>query len=334
MGHVYRSVAYARELVRELPGHAIRFFMRGFPEGVEKVRAEGYAVTELPTQPGPADFGAAFAAHPPELLIIDTLGSTAELIEAARRSAHTVVTIDDLEPSAAEADVIVNGILWGTRLLPEPFGKAQVYQGVEYIQLREQFAEAHSKARVISPKVNHVLISTGGADDRQFALQLMHAMRRVSFDCDVSVMVGPAFHNREELEQTARELSGSVRFAVHYNVPNMAEYLNAADLALITGGTVMFEAAACGTPAVITCSYEHQVPQAEWFASSGAALNLGFFPHQVDQEQTARAIDDLARDVAARERMSAAGKTTVDGEGLKRFVEIIKSRMSAASSAL
>ena len=334
MGHVYRSLAYASRLKDDVPDVSVRFYMRDFPEGLAKVRSEGYPVSVLPPRPERSDFENAFAEHSPDLLIIDVLGSSTDLISTARRSARAVITVDDLEPSAGEADIVVNGILWGTRLLPEIFGKAKVFQGVEYIQLREQFVEANRQARVTAKQVAHILISTGGADGRGFAPQLMAALEGLSFACKVSVLVGPASQNAAELRREASKMSGRVQFDVVENVANMADFLINADLTLITGGTVMFESAACGTPAVIACSYEHQVPQAEWFAKKGCALNLGFFPNRVDLPLVKQMIENLAADVPQRKRMSEIGKAIVDGEGLNRFVGIVVSALRTNQTEL
>ncbi|MDQ6622107.1 MAG: hypothetical protein M3Y86_01295 [Verrucomicrobiota bacterium] len=323
MGHVYRSLAYARRLEREVPNAELHFYMRDFREGIDRVRGEGFGVTVLPPRPTPENFRSGFTEHAPDLLIIDTLGSSLDLIAAARERAKAIVTVDDLEPSAADCDAVVNGILWGTRLLPERFGRAKVFQGVEYVQLREQFAEAHAQKREINPDVRKVLISTGGADGRGFAPQLMQALADLPVDLDVDVMAGPAHSSKERLYQEAETLSDRVRFAIVENAADMAGYLSAADIALITGGTVMFESAACGTPAVIVSSYEHQVPQASWFAKQNASLHLGYFPGEINKRVIGEAVGALATDLERRREMSAAGKGSVDGNGLERFVKIV-----------
>ena len=328
MGHVYRSIAYARRMRAEVSDASVRFYMRDFPEGVTKVSEEEFAITVLGERPTRSDFEDAFRKDPFDLLIIDTLGSSHELIEAARKVARAVITIDDLNLPLAETDVVVNGILWGTRLLANPFGRARVYQGVEYIQLREQFAEANARPRIASAKVRTILISTGGADGRGFAFQLMESLRELSFPCSVMLMAGPAYKNVSELKERAQAISGRTRFTVMQNVTDMAQYLLEADVAVITGGTIMFESAACGTPAVLACSYEHQVPQAEWFSARGCAVNLGYFADQVDQQKIAKTIEDLASNQARRQEMSRTGKATVDGRGLERFVSIVQALLS------
>jgi spore coat polysaccharide biosynthesis predicted glycosyltransferase SpsG len=331
IGHIYRSLAYAKELRREAGDVSIRFYMRDFAEGIEKVRAEGYLITVLPIRPARADYDAAFSANAPDLLIIDTLGSSADLVASARVRTRAVITIDDVEPSAAEADVIVNGILWGTRHLPETWGHARVYQGPEYIQLREQFAESKERVRRVKRQVENVVVSTGGADGRGFAPQFIDSLRSLPFDCSVIVVAGPAYRNVGALRRHADSISGRVHFTVIENTPEMAMLLGSADIALVTGGTVMFESAACGTPMVVACSYEHQLAQANAFAARGAAVNLGYFEGKLDANAVRTAIVALAETPEARQSIRNAGSALVDGQGLDRFVKIAINLLGRAS---
>jgi spore coat polysaccharide biosynthesis predicted glycosyltransferase SpsG len=195
------------------------------------------------------------------------------------------------------------------------------------VQLREQFMLANRKSRVTAPGVRSILISAGGADGRGFALQFMEAVRKLPFECAVTVMAGPAYRDTLRLKEAAQSMSGRIRFSVVENAPNMADYLTSADLALITGGTIMFESAACGTPAVIACSYENQVPQAEWFHQHKVAVNRGYFPDIVDRDYIARTIQALSLDMERRRLMSSARNVLVDGGGLNRFVNIVTSRL-------
>ena len=82
MGHVYRSLALARLLLEQVPDTEIKFFMRDFPEGIARARGEGVAVHTLPVQPSQADYEAAFGTYQPDILVIDTLGSSVDLISA------------------------------------------------------------------------------------------------------------------------------------------------------------------------------------------------------------------------------------------------------------
>ena len=326
LGHVFRSLAYVEELVRRNPAIRPVFLMRDFHEGIVKVSREGHPVAQLPVRPSPEDYQSTLAAIRPELVIIDTLGSTPELMSACRAVARTLITLDDLTPSALDADVIVNGILWATAHVTAPAGGPKVYEGVDYLQLRPQFAEANRVPRAINSEVRELLISTGGADGRGFAAELAAAAAALPFDCHVNIMIGPAYNDLAALRRVA-DTAGRVSFTLVENADNMADYLTGADLAIFTAGTVMFEAAACGTPAVIVSSYENQVPQAEWFAARGVFPHLGYMAGGVEQQRVTEAVATLAADFPRRREMSCLGKLAVDGRGLERFVDIVSSAL-------
>lgn len=327
MGHVYRSLAFAKLFSKQMPDVDIQFFIREFPEGFSKVRGEGYPVHVLPRCPGKAHYEEAFKLYNPDLIIVDILGSTSELMDAGRGFARSIITLDDLEPSATKADVIVNGILWATHWLPERLGRAKVYQGVRYMPLREQFANANQYQRKISEHVKEIVVCTGGADICGFTAQFIRALGRLRTKCHVNIMAGPAFESSDDIRRIATRMNGHISFSIIENEFDMAKHLVKSDLALFTGGTVMFEAAACGIPAVVVCNYEHQVPQAEWFQEQGIAVNLGYFPDIIDQERVTRAIEELSGKPDLRKAMSTKGKDIVDGRGLSRLVEIVRQQL-------
>ena len=72
-----------------------------------------------------------------DILFIDTLGSSNSYISTLRNYCKKIITLDDVTSAASKADVIINGILWAKKILPKMYGKAKVYQGVEYIFLRK-----------------------------------------------------------------------------------------------------------------------------------------------------------------------------------------------------
>jgi UDP-2,4-diacetamido-2,4,6-trideoxy-beta-L-altropyranose hydrolase len=331
MGHVFRSLAYARILGEHIPNLEILFLMRSFIEGIQKVAENGYSIATLPPKPTTDEYRKSLHHLKPDVLIIDTLGSSDELIDAARELPSCIITLDDLSQSARKSDIIINGIVWATQWLPDKTESARIYQGIEYLQLREQFSVANQTSREISPTIHNILISTGGADGREFTPQLMEAVSKLNFEheVNVNVIIGPAFMNKSLAEQSNQLITDRVKFYLIENRQDMADLLLQSDLALITGGTVMFESAACGTPAIITCSYEHQVPQADWFARRNIVRNLGYFPGPVDIERVTEEIICLADDLDARKRMSSLGKVVVDGKGLSRVKEIICKEINA-----
>lgn len=325
-GHVYRSLEYARLLMEQFVDLEVRFIMRDFPEGLRMVKNAGHDVTVLPASPSAADMQKAFADYRPRLLVIDTLGCDEITMDAAKAHAERVVTFDDLGSVGLQADVVINGILWATKEIEAPAGGPEVYQGVDFMPLRTQFANAWNRRAPLKDDLREIVVCTGGHDETGFAPKILSSLALLPFACRVVFCAGPSHEGIAELQRLALELSvGGKSFEVQQEVTNMADVMLRADLAILTGGTVLFEASACGLPSIIICSQEHQVPQAQWFAWHNAAVSLGFM-EQVDGELLLDAVVDM--DKERRHQLSKAASRIVDGRGMERVVEILSSCLS------
>lgn len=320
-GHVFRSLEYAKLLLERHPELEVRFFMRSFSEGVSMVHEAGYDVKVLPLRPTEKDYNAVFSPFEPDLIILDTLGTDMAVMNAAREAARRVITLDDLTPVARRADAIINGILWASERRMDDFGGVSIHQGVKFMPLRTQFANASQRRGPVSESIKEIMVCTGGHDETMFAPQIFASLKDLFFDCKVTFYAGPSHERISYLKRLARELSLTrVAFEVRQNVKDMAACMLHADLALLTGGTLLFEAAACGLPAIIVCSQQHQEPQATWFHKQGAVVSLGYM-NKIDGHKLRNVVQNM--DTATRQLLSEKGAGIVDGRGMERVVDIL-----------
>jgi UDP-N-acetylglucosamine:LPS N-acetylglucosamine transferase len=78
------------------------------------------------------------------------------------------------------------------------------------------------------------------------------------------------------------------------------------------------EAAALGLPAIIVAAADDQLASGPAFAATGACRYLGD-GRSVDPAIVAATLAELLVDAEARDRMTAAGRATVDGHGADRL---------------
>jgi spore coat polysaccharide biosynthesis predicted glycosyltransferase SpsG len=90
-------------------------------------------------------------------------------------------------------------------------------------------------------------------------------------------------------------------------------------VALISGGVVKYEAAACGLASVIVAMVDHQEPVARAFADEGAAEFLGAI-EDVETEAATHAIRRLLDDTAARSHLAERARAVVRVDGVERVV--------------
>jgi hypothetical protein len=97
-----------------------------------------------------------------------------------------------------------------------------------------------------------------------------------------------------------------------------------ADVVLLGAGTMKFEVAALGRPAVLVAVGDDQRRVGPAFARTGAARWLGD-GRTVDPAVVHRAVAGLVADPTVRESMSAAARRTIDGRGADRLaIEILR----------
>jgi hypothetical protein len=97
-----------------------------------------------------------------------------------------------------------------------------------------------------------------------------------------------------------------------------------ADVVLLGAGTMKFEVAALGRPAILVAVADDQRRVGPAFARTGAARWLGD-GRTVDPAVVHRAVANLVADPTARETMSAAARRTIDGRGADRLANEILS---------
>ncbi|MBT3857723.1 MAG: hypothetical protein HOF64_12575, partial [Nitrospina sp.] len=87
-----------------------------------------------------------------------------------------------------------------------------------------------------------------------------------------------------------------------------------------SGGVTLHEAMAVGTPAFVINQVAHQSEKADRAEKQGAAMNLGMAESW--NENRLPEILQSSPDILGK--MSQAGKSLIDGKGLKRVVETIE----------
>lgn len=158
-----------------------------------------------------------------------------------------------------------------------------------------------------------VLLTLGGTDRTEASLRLVPALAGTPS----TVVIGPDFRHRAELARAAAAFGLDAVMAPD----GLRELLLAHQVVLSAGGNTLFEAAATGTPALVTWEDPHEATQGAAFAAEGVARVLGR-GSDVDIDVVARTIaallssDDL-------EMMSAAGPRTVDGGGANRVADLL-----------
>jgi len=105
----------------------------------------------------------------------------------------------------------------------------------------------------------------------------------------VDVVVGAANPYRDEIRSLCKEM---LNVQYHYQVPNMAELIAAADIAIGAGGATTWERCSLGLPTLTVVFADNQLQTTLDLESLGAILFLGW-ANKITAAQLARSIESL-----------------------------------------
>lgn len=157
----------------------------------------------------------------PDLVIFDTLDTTAEEVAAAKASGAKVVTLEDLGPGGTIADLTVNELYE-----PQRHAFEHDYTGPRWAVLRPEFCGL--PAYRVREKADRIFATFGGEDPSNLAQRILPLLSDYYF-----------VHTPEDF--------GS-----------MAEGMRWADLAITSAGRSAHEAAACGVPTITIAANERE----------------------------------------------------------------------------
>jgi spore coat polysaccharide biosynthesis predicted glycosyltransferase SpsG len=226
------------------------------------------------------------------------------------------VGIDDESPSPVYYDVLIRPNLLD--LPPPPSFTPEFYywQGKDYIILHPEFGRQSVRAIKAPSGPRRWLICFGGSDPGNLTRRLAPILKEFRGKIRAHLILGCAFR---EADQIRALIEDEPHISLTINCQNMAQAFAKADLAIISGGTLLYEGAALGVPMVVLAQNRSQQIEAEIFATRGAAINLGLHDEVRDQDL----IDTLDCLINGSERlaaMSAAGVNLVSPHGTHRIV--------------
>jgi UDP-2,4-diacetamido-2,4,6-trideoxy-beta-L-altropyranose hydrolase len=318
-GHLMRMLALAQAWIDA--GGRVRWLLAEAPDPlVARIEAEAIAIDRV------TKLRDALARDPSAMAALDGDSFDTDYLDDLGLAGLRALVVDDMAlRSAYPVGFVLNQNADADRSEYPPEAKCRFLLGSRYALLRREFRTIDAR-RPVSPRANNVLVSFGGADPTGMTERTIEALRRlpaaVRGDIDVCVVVGAANvqANRIADQITAADLR--FRGRVERAVTDMASLIAWADLAIVSGGSTVWELARMGCPAIVV----ETVPSEERLVSG--LRQVGLFGHlgrasEIDETAMAREIAARIENQGWREEMAARGKRLVDGEGALRVVEAL-----------
>ena len=327
-GHVMRCLA----LAEAISAHAteIRFVCRRLDGELQSlIEAKGFACSLLPADRSALDpaedarMTGALAAGV-DWLVVDHYELDERWERALRPSCERLMVIDDLVDRPHDCDI----------LLDQTFGRqpdeyaaltpdgCRMLTGTQYALLRPEFAAGRPAAlarRAASEGVRHILVSMGGFDPDNRALDVLETLASTAYAQRLTVTVVSG-NQSPDAEASLTALADQFHsLDVRQRVDNMAALMAAADLAIGAGGTTSWERCCMGLPSLICVLADNQRDIARQLAAAGAIRVWASRPELKEQ------LDQYVSDSALYRSAIDAAAGICDGRGLERVVSVMQS---------
>jgi spore coat polysaccharide biosynthesis predicted glycosyltransferase SpsG len=166
------------------------------------------------------------------------------------------------------------------------------------------------------------MISLGGADPHNTTGIVVAALKHIH-NVEVRVVIGAANPHLSAITAASRDNS-AIRIEV--DIADMRKLMEWPDFAIIAAGSICWELAFMGVPALGIILADNQRTLAADLEHRGVLKNLGWH-HELDSNYLPGRIEEFARNRCLRDSQAAAGPVLVDGRGSRRVVQSLRSRV-------
>ena len=331
-GHVMRCLALVDGMRPQASD--VHFVCRQLPGEMHGlIEAQGFRCSLLPADQSDSDLSLDQDRDAERTLalsgtvdwtIVDHYGIDNNWEQAMRPHCRRLMVIDDLVDRAHDCDVLLDQSFGRKPEDYEPLVRAdcRVLAGTDFALLRPEFA-AHRAAtlarREEGADIHHVLVSMGGFDPDNKALEVLEALAGTASASEwtVAVVKGAASAGSDSSMDTFADSFGELD--IRSGVSNMAERMSVADIAIGAAGTSSWERCCMGLPALIYIYADNQREIASKLEDAGAIRIW-----QSGAELVTR-LDEFINDVSLLRSAVAAAESICDGLGVERVNVVIAS---------
>jgi len=325
-GHLVRAATLAAYLRQRPDIWQVTFAVDGEPES--RAFLDGRGLTDaILSAPGDGAERALLGANPPDLVIVDMLEPSPDVLARYRRDGCRLLVFSDTGIPHANADLVICPNLeevWSANRNDRMIG------GLDFVIVPEAIVAA-GRARGPAPAVaRRLFVNMGGSVSRGVFANAAATVERLAERGFGGVFLLGYDRDFEIDADMRRRLQG---FRLMDGTERLADLFAASDIALTAAGYMRYDVAAAGLPTVLVSLVDHQHWFGELFRAKGIA-DYGGSIVDGDPDALAARVVALADDPAARARYSETGRRLVDGRALERIAAAAEDLLRRAGKAV
>jgi UDP-2,4-diacetamido-2,4,6-trideoxy-beta-L-altropyranose hydrolase len=308
VGHAMRCATLGAALLAA--GHRVTVVTTSLPDWVAaRYRDEGATIEREPQSPV-------------DVWVVDGYGLGPELSALVASGAVVVAIDDNHELPVAEARLVVNQNLHAdVELYPDVGSSTTLLLGPSYAMIRRDVTAIDRTHRPTDQRSagRNVLVSFGGTDPAGLTLPVVDALLGAA-DVAAVVALGADHPDRPGVESLIERHADRASF----DPGDLTMGLRAADVAVIGGGSTLWEVASLGIATVAAVVADNQAAGTAAAEAAGFVVGVDVRPGRQGADDVAAAVIDLLDDADRRRTLSTAGRALFDGRGAERVVAAIE----------
>jgi UDP-2,4-diacetamido-2,4,6-trideoxy-beta-L-altropyranose hydrolase len=250
-----------------------------------------------------------------DIVFIDSYLAGHDVYTAVSSSAKLCVYIDDNNRIDYPKGIIVNGGINAED--PDYSVREDVTYllGPRYTPLRKEFWDVPEEN--IKEKVESVMITFGGDDNRNMTPKVLKALAENYPDILKKVIIGKGFINIADVEDA---IDNKTEIIYYPDSEGMIKVMLESDIAVSAGGQTLYELARVGVPTIAVAVADNQTNNIDGWRKNGFIDYAGWWEDGDLLDNIVKNVESLS-DIRIRDKMAGAGRSLVDGQGAKRIVE-------------
>lgn len=202
--------------------------------------------------------------HYPDVVIVDKLDFSADLAKRIKTKLPSTFAIFTCVTEANQyADVTVMGAMDSHfQNIKERVNEERTlsFHGPRYLIIRPEFFRYFNDKSEFTGKV---LLLLGGADPSNITCSIINTLIESGNRYSVKVIIGRAFSNKDELEYIVTYNHSNTYVEVIDNTSVVSDYMEWADVAIVSPGISFFEALKTKTPVIVF--NQNQLQHDAWY---------------------------------------------------------------------
>ena len=242
-----------------------------------------------------------------DIIILDSYLLNDGYITKLNASNRALVCYDDNALYTYDCDIVLNSNLYASELDFKFSGKTpKMLLGGKYALLRKEFRDSHPIA--INKKATRLFVCFGGSDTRNMTPQVIKALQDIT-GVELSVVLGDYTSNDDEVHAAK-----GANVIIHKSPSSMVEVMSKCDIAVASSGSMTYELAALGIPALTISQAENQFLISEYMTRNELSKSLGNWKN-VDFDYVKNETIALLADYERRKDESKRLSEAVDKNG-------------------